>query len=135
MRAIASLATGAALLLASCATTPAPRANSEDELAKAIAGRVAGEPVDCIYLQKIDSSRIIDRLAIVYKMRDGTIYVNRPAGASSLQRDDIMVTDTHSGQLCSIDIVRMQDSTTRFETGSLGLGKFVPYPRADRRPS
>jgi hypothetical protein len=55
----------------------------EAQLAKALDGRVAGEPVNCLSLRSIRSSRIIDRTAIVYQVGN-TLYVNRPrAGADS----------------------------------------------------
>jgi hypothetical protein len=89
--------------------------------------------VDCIYQRDINSTQIIGRTAIVYKMNNGTIYVNRPdSGKTFLDRDDVMVTDTHSNQLCSIDIVRLLDSGSHFPSGTVGLGKFVPYPRTPR---
>jgi hypothetical protein len=114
--------------------SPAPA--PEAELAKAIDGRVAGEPVSCINLREIGSTRIIEGTAILYTMRNGTVYVNRPtSGASALRRTDILVSDTHSGQLCSIDIVRLQDSTMQTLTGSVGLAKFIPYPRTKRSAS
>jgi hypothetical protein len=45
----------------------------------------------------------------------------------------VLVTDTHSSQLCSIDIVRLYDPMARMQTGFVGLGDFVPYskPRKD----
>ena len=64
---------------------------------------------------------------------NGTIYVNRPAsGASSLDSSDILVTRTSTSQLCNVDIVRLMDSTTSFETGFVGLGDFVPYARVKK---
>jgi hypothetical protein len=105
-------------------------AKAEARIAKITAGRTAEAPVDCIFLNQISSSEIVADTAIVYTMNNGTIYVNRPAsGANFLDRDDVLVTDTHSSQLCSIDVVRLVDSTSRMPNGSVGLGKFVPYPR------
>jgi hypothetical protein len=138
MKAITFLTPAAALLLVSCTTFPAPGANParEAELAKAVEGRVAGQAVNCINLREISTSRIVDGTAIIYAMSNGTLYVNRPtSGASTLRRDDVLVSDTHSGQLCNIDIVRLQDSSTQTEAGFVGLAKFVPYPRADRSRS
>ncbi|MET0240446.1 MAG: hypothetical protein ABW184_11180 [Sphingobium sp.] len=119
------------------AATSAPAANHDKErnakyeaaLAKAIEGRVAGKPVDCIQLRDIRSSRIIDDTAIVYDV-GRTVYVNRPtSGATFLDSSDILVTDTRSSQLCSIDIVRLLDGSSRMMRGSVGLGKFVPYTK------
>lgn len=100
----------------------------EAELARAVEGRVAGPPVDCIEQRDIRSSRIIDRTAIVYEVSGQTRYVNRPeSGASSLRSGITLVTDTHSSRLCSVDIVRLYDTTAGMQMGSIGLGKFVPY--------
>ncbi|HEV2747493.1 MAG TPA: hypothetical protein VGW34_09380 [Allosphingosinicella sp.] len=120
-----------AITLASLALAAAPAqartGDAEAELADAVEGRVAGEPVDCINLRNIRSSRIIDRTAILYEA-GGTLYVNRPrSGASSLDRWDVLVTDTHSSQLCRIDVVRLYDSAARMQTGFVFLGEFVPY--------
>jgi hypothetical protein len=125
---------GATLLAAlAMPVAAAQREDGETELAKAIAGRTAGTPVDCITLRNIRSSRIIDKTAIVYEMNNGVIYVNRPkSGASSLDWTDVMVTDTHSPQLCSIDTVKLFDTGVRMSTGWVGLGDFVPYPRAPK---
>ena len=110
-------------------------ATPEEEIAKALAGRTAGPSTDCIIQHEISSTQIVARTAILYEMRNGTIYLNRPeTGANFLHRDYALVTDTHSNQLCNIDIVRLLDPVARFESGSVGLGRFVPYPRPPRAP-
>lgn len=107
----------------------AARKTPQEEMAKALEGRVAGKPVDCIYQQQIQSTQIIDRTAIIYRVGN-TLYVNAPkSGKEFLDSGDILVTDTHSPQLCSIDIVRLIDQTSRMSNGSLGLDKFVPYTK------
>ena len=117
------------MLLAAALPASAARVDPETRLAKALAGRVAGKPVDCIQLQRIQSSEIFERTAILYKS-GSTWYVNRPdSGGNFLDRDDVLVTDTHSSNLCSIDIVRLLDSGSHFPSGSLGPGKFVPYTK------
>lgn len=124
-----------ALLAASAQPGLARPKDPEARLAEALEGRVAGEPVDCIQLRNIRSSRIIDGAAILYQV-GSTLYVNRPDGGQSLDRGDIMVTDTHSSRLCSIDVVRLYDPMVRMQTGFVALGPFVPYRRAadaDRR--
>lgn len=134
MRFAISLFAGAMLLAAPglAATEQNPKAAAE--LARALEGRVAGEPVDCIRLQDIRSSRIIDGTAILYETNGGTIYVNRPdSGARFLDKWDVLVTKTSLSQLCSIDIVRLVDPSARMETGSVGLGKFVPYTKVKKK--
>ncbi|MDP9412702.1 MAG: hypothetical protein M3Q08_01125 [Pseudomonadota bacterium] len=120
----------ASLLIASTAAYAAPRLEPEARLARALDGRVAGEPVNCINLRNVRSSQIIDRTAIIYDT-GGTIYVNRPrAGRESLDRWDTLVTRTHSSRLCSIDVVQLFDPGSRMQTGLVFLGDFVPYKRA-----
>lgn len=119
----------ASLLSLSVAADARPRLAPEQKLAKLLDGRVAGEPRDCIYLPSIRGSRIIDRTAIVYDA-GRTLWVNRPrSGAESLDDDDILVTDLHGSgsSLCSIDIIRLQDRSSFFYSGFVGLGEFVPY--------
>jgi hypothetical protein len=105
----------------------------EVQLAKALEGRVAGEPVECIPLHRVRSSQIIDKTAIIYDA-GSTIYVNRPrAGASSLDNWDTLVTRLYSSQLCRIDTVRLVDPTSRMMTGVVFLGDFVPYRRVPKQ--
>ena len=111
-----------------------PRLEPEAELAQSLVGRVAGEPVDCLNLRDIRSSKIIDRTAILYEARGGTIYVNRPrAGQETLDNWDILVTRTPMNRLCSIDVVHLYDTGARMQTGAVFLGEFVPYRKPGRR--
>ncbi|MBS0502754.1 MAG: hypothetical protein JSS55_02930 [Proteobacteria bacterium] len=121
------------LVLAACGTLSVAAAlPPEARLDRMLEGRVAGRPVDCINLRDIRSSQIIDGTAIVYQV-GGKLYVNRPrGGASSLDRDDILVTNTVTSQLCSIDVVHLVDRTSRFQTGFVQLGEFVPYAKPKR---
>lgn len=131
MRKSLSLLIASSLMLS--AGVAQAKTDPEAQIAKITKGRAAGEPVDCIQLNQISSSQIVNRTAIVYTMNNGTIYVNRPtSGATFLSRSDVLVTDTHSPQLCSIDIVRLLDSSAHTPSGSVGLGKFVPYARLPR---
>ncbi len=128
MRRIIAAALGAALL----ATAPAvakPRLSPEAELADAVKGRVAGAPVSCINLTNVRNVQIIDRTALVYDA-GGVKYVNRPrGGAEQLDHWDVLVTRLPNNRLCRPDIVRLYDSASRFETGFISLGDFVPYRR------
>ena len=127
MRNLISFGIGA-LLLSTTAAQAAPRVHPEQQLARILQGRVAGEPVNCVNLQNIRSTQIIDRTAIIYDA-GSTIYVNRPQGAESLDYWDTLVTRLHSSRLCSIDVVQLYESSSRTWTGSVFLGDFVPYKR------
>ena len=132
MRSAIKLIAGIALLALTPAYAASDReARGEAELAKAIEGRTAGEPVKCLNTRDIRSTRVIDRTAILYEMRGGTIYVNKPeSGARQLDRWTALVTRTSSPQLCDVDIVRLYDTTANMETGSVSLGRFVPYRKS-----
>ena len=107
-----------------------PRADPEARLARAVDGRIAGEPVDCISLHTVRSSRVIDDTAIVFDAGH-TIFVNRPrAGAEALDSYDTLVTRTHGSRLCSIDRVEMLDGSTYRIRQPIFLGEFIPYRRA-----
>ena len=130
-RALLILASAAAAFAPAQAKSPDP-AKGERQLAQALDGRVAGEPVDCISLHRIRSSRIINRTAIVYDA-GGTLYVNRPrAGASSLRDWDVMVTRPFGSRLCKVDTVQMVSPGSSMLSGIVFLGDFVPYKRVQR---
>ena len=131
MRKSLSLLLGAALI----AGTPAfaAKESGEAQLAKAIDGRVAGEPVSCIDLHRVRSSRVIDGTAIVYEAAGGKLYVNRPdSGANSLSRHDVLVTRSFSNRLCDVDVVELRDRGGGMMSGLVFLGEFVPYSKADK---
>lgn len=131
---IATTALATVVLALSSAATAKPRLSAEEQLAKATEGRIAGEPVKCIRQQQIRSTQIVDRTAIVYRMTNGTVYVNRPeSGAGFLSWDDILLTDTHSPSLCDVDFVELLDHNNRMTTGSVGLGVFVPYTKPPQK--
>lgn len=107
----------------------APKLTPDQQLAKALQGRVAGKPVSCIDPRVNSTTQIIDKTAILYGS-GRTIYLQKPQNASSLDDDDILVTELRgSGQLCDIDIVRLHDRTGGWYRGFVGLNKFVPYTR------
>jgi hypothetical protein len=122
-----------AMLTCGSAALARPDRDSQARLDRALAGRIAGDPVDCLRLHDIRSSQIIDGIGILYEGRGGVLYLNRPrSGASLLRTDEILVTDTRTSELCSIDTVKLIDNAGHFPMGFIGLGQFIPYagPRA-----
>lgn len=127
MRKLLTLIAGS-LLIGGVAQAKGP--DREAELDRALRGRVAGEPVDCIDLHRVRSSRIINDTAIVYDA-GSVVYVNRPRnGADQLDRHDTMVNRLYgSNRLCSIDTVTMIEPVSGTFRGVVFLGEFVPYRR------
>lgn len=123
--------TGAALLVAACATQIAyersPKASQE--LAAALAGKAAGSPVNCLSSHRSSDMRVIDDHTILF--RDGrTTYVNQPpGGCMGLDRigATLVTRSVGSTQLCRGDIARVVDLRTGIGSGSCVLGDFVPY--------
>lgn len=133
MRATAPFLIASVLVAASPAE--AARLTPAERLAREVDGRVAGEPVDCIDIRRIRSTRIITDTAIIYEV-GSTLYVNRPrGGAQSLDQWKVLVTRPTVSQLCSIDVVHLYDQGSRMQTGVVFLGPFVPYERVDSRPA
>jgi hypothetical protein len=123
------LLTLGAVMAAAAPAHAAGKADGESELARELEGRTAGKPVSCISLRNSGSSRVIDGTAIVYE-QGGTLYVNRPRGAESLDKWDLLVTKLHGSQLCRMDSVDLYDGSGRMLSGFVVLGDFVPYKKA-----
>ncbi len=123
----AALALGAAAIGTAEAR---PRESGQQQLDRLLEGRVAGEPVNCIPSFSNDQVRIIDRTALVYGS-GRTIYVNRPRNPGNLDSDDILVSRRFGSQVCSLDLVRLHDRSTRSYSGFVNLEQFVPYRRVD----
>ena len=121
--------------LAAAALTAGPslareRLTGEQQFAKLLEGRIAGEPSSCINTWSSKEQRVIDGTAIVYG-RGRTIWVNIPRNAEDLDDNDAMVVRTNGSQLCRLDTVTTFATASRTYSGNVFLGVFVPYTRAD----
>ncbi len=110
-------------------------AAAEASIARLVEGRTPGKPVSCINLRDIRSTEIVEDTAIVYRMNNGTLFVNRPGSGTILDRDDILVTRTIGTRLCRPDIINLIDRGSRMPSGSIALGDFVPYSQLPRTRS
>src|SRR5690349_4921574 len=124
----------AAIIVAACSTVasqPTRSQQAEAELAKALAGRVAGPPVRCIPTYRADDMQIIDDWTILFK--DGsTTYVQTPRGGCpgiAGHRNVLVSRPMPSNQLCSGDIQQLFDPVSRIGGGSCVFGDFVPYTK------
>jgi hypothetical protein len=129
------------LIAATIATMPmgpavwAAPSSAETALSQLTAERDAGKPVDCLLLRRVQSSRIVDRTAIIFDAA-GTLYLNRPtAGAELLVNDKAIVTATVSGEICTGEAVQLFDPASGVQSGSVFLGKFIPYRKKSRAMS
>jgi len=119
----------AAIVLAGTATVVAqqsPNPEAAQKLANALAGRTAGQPVNCI--NERSKMQVVDDGTILFRDRS-IIYVQRPHGGCygltsgmSLIRDAFGTT-----RICSGDINRIVDVRTGFGTGACTYSEFIPY--------
>ncbi len=128
-----SIMVGASALLASCSTAPVEQARSakaEQELAEALAGRVAGPPQRCIDSFRTTTVHTIDDWTILYDQGQ-TIYVQNPrGGCPGLGRGDILVTtQVGPARLCENDLAQTVSPTSRIALGACVFGPFTPYAK------
>ena len=129
MKSAMMILAGAALAIGSASAVAETRAEKgEAELAKMLEGRVAGEPVSCIPMNRSDDLRVIEHVGVVYD--DGkTIYVSRAENPNSLDWTDIPVVERFGSQLCKHDVRKTIDRGNGNVSGIVFLGDFVPYTK------
>ena len=114
-------------------------ADAKDErgLAKVIEGRDAGQPVDCLDVRNASAIEIIDKTALVYRMPNGELYVNRPASnAEVLKREGMVTRRGVNTKLCRQDdlalFFSMSGAVSPHPVAYVGLSEFVPYSKLRR---
>lgn len=123
--------------LAACAPTAAEQARIDQraageqaELARDLRGLVPQRPTQCIGQYQTRQVRAYGP-TIVYAVSPRLKYVSQTQGGCEgvgrASRNDILVTRTTTGQLCSGDIAQTVDRTSGFFTGSCSFGEFVAY--------
>ena len=118
-----------ALAATGCATMREEPPHANVALEKALAGKVAGTPRDCLSLIDTRDSQTYDG-TIVYRINRNLSYVNDLNGCTSLGWSSIPVFDIHGSQICRGDIVRIVDRDGGGPRGSCSVGQFVPYTSA-----
>jgi hypothetical protein len=121
-----------ALLLAGCTGSSELQASRQAEaaadLAKALEGRVAGKPQNCLSSpSSVNGPQIIDSSNILY--RDGKrVWRNQLEGdCPSLDQYDILVVEMHGSQICRNDLFRPVDPGSRIPGAYCRFGQFTPY--------
>lgn len=128
---------GVALVAAAVSNAPAKEMErspkAEQKLAKALAGRTAGAPVNCIpNFQGKARMEVVDDWTILFREGD-TVYVQNTQGRCNRISNGgyALVTRQYgSQQLCAGDINQLVEPTTGIQGGSCVYGQFVPYRKA-----
>lgn len=117
------------------AAAPAP-AEARDRSAEKNRLVPASEPVDCLSLTRIRSSRVLDDRTIDFETSGGTVYRNElPHSCPGLGFEERFAFRTSLSQLCSVDIITVLHSgggLGLMQGASCGLGKFQPMAKAKR---
>ena len=107
----------AALALAGAVGAAAP--GDDDEVAKALAGRVPGQAEKCISLSAVQGPQIVDEHTILYRQSGKRVWRTGPVGACpSLRPLETLVVEVWGGQLCRNDRFRVVTPGMSIPSGS-----------------
>ncbi len=130
----AMLASFAAMSCAPLATDPAPQpltVKQSEMLTKALDGREAGKPTNCVSRNSLVSFTRINDDILLYKPFGNVVYQNTlPYTCRGLGRDDdIMVFEAFGSSYCKGDTIRLVDRYSGFQGPTCRLGAFVPFKK------
>jgi hypothetical protein len=111
-------------------TTAEPKLSEREarDLAKALDGKVAGEPVSCISAYRNSNLRALGDNTLIYRVNKDLVYRNTLSNScTGLSMGDTLVLERVTSQYCRGDIARVVNLSSGFQTGSCALGDFVPY--------
>lgn len=121
----------AAMGLLGSASTAAPR---QDALTDALAGRVAGKPVECVDKSFLGGPQIIDEKTLIYRESGRRIWRNDLIGpCPGLRPMDTLIVDVYGGQLCRNDRFRAISPGESIPGAYCRLGNFTPYDKPPKR--
>ena len=117
------------LLFAGCAAVAAAADRDQEDLARDLAGRVAGPPQDCVPSQQTESLRVVDSQTIAYG-GGRTLWVNRlDSACPGLTAMDRLIVETHGSEYCRSDHIRAIGFSGGIPGPICFLGRFTPYRR------
>ena len=94
------------------------------------------ETVNCVNLNRIDHTQVVDNRTILFYMRDGTIYSNRLAHpVPGLESNRAFMYRAATSRLCNVDAVTVLENwgfgLTAGATGTLGKFTAIDETEAD----
>lgn len=107
------------------------------DLAKALEGRVAGKPENCISASRVNGPEIIDDRNILYRQSGARVWRNQLADKCAPMRDnDYLVVEAYGDQICKFDRFRVVNRNSGLPSSYCILGSFTPYdkPRPAPKP-
>ncbi|KQS03508.1 hypothetical protein ASG11_03905 [Sphingomonas sp. Leaf357] len=119
------------MLIAAGAATADSRSDQTD-LARALAGRVAGAPVKCLDPRLADGPQVVGTQTLLYRRGNGRLWVNTlPEPCPGLRFNAVPVVEMFGGEMCR------NDRFTPVTPGSIPgapcrLGGFTPWDKPKR---
>ncbi|HTG38096.1 hypothetical protein [Sphingomonas sp.] len=127
------LIAASALAMTGCAADAQRTADVEArkvrELAAAIEGRIAGEPTDCISVQRTGGPQIVAPDTLIFR-DGGTLFVTQAEGCPFIDANDYVISRVFSGRLCRNDLFQpAQRGPSPIAGPVCRYGQFTPYRR------
>lgn len=120
--ALAAIAAGAAFAV--------PATGRDDDLAKELAGRAPGKPVDCIDQSRLMGPVIIDERTILYRESGRRVWRNDlPGECRGLRPLSTLIVELYGSQLCRNDHFRTLEPGSTIPSAYCRFGSFTPYDR------
>lgn len=107
----------------------------EAQLRRALAGKVAERPVDCLPTFRSADMEVVDDYTILFHDGSNRVFVQSPHGGCAPLGSGHYTLVTNiigSSSLCRGDISRVVDLPNGFVVGSCAMSDFVPYVRPRR---
>ena len=95
-----------------------------------LAGRVAGAPVGCIDIARVQGPTIIDATTILYRQSGKRTWRTGPVGSCpQLRPFATMIVDVYGGQLCRNDRFRLVEPGLSIPSAYCRFSDFTPYDK------
>jgi hypothetical protein len=107
----------------------------EAQLRRALAGKVAQRPVDCLPSYRSSDMEVIDDNTLLFHDGSSRVYVQSPRGGCAPIGGGHYTLVTNlvgSTSLCRGDISRVVDLQAGMTVGSCSMSEFIPYVRPRR---
>jgi uncharacterized protein DUF6491 len=116
------------LLLIACTAATGESPRQSRNAARIAAAQPAGEPVDCVELNRIRSTHVLDERTIDFELSNGqTLRNTLPNRCPGLAFEESFTYSTSLSRLCSVDFITVLERAGGIRRGaSCGLGKFQP---------
>jgi len=121
------------LLAAAGIVLSAPALAADRQDAEILAGFArTGEYENCLRVQQIESSRILNRHQILFEMKGSKTYLSEPDSCPGLSKSLALAYDATTGELCTTTIVHLIDAGSA--AGGRGTCALSKFQRLSKKP-